>query len=178
MPRLPPRPRRRPRRSRPASPRQGPPRHDGPRAVAERALAGLLTEQFVEGVCLQAGNAPPWLTLGLATYMASQVEPRSPYYLRLHADVADLSAGGGAWSPDRARKLLNEGDASQHRAAGLSFLEFLSSANPGIVAPFVRNMIQRPGEFDNLLKQGLGTNNLDPFLNAWGQWIGQPYLGR
>ena len=27
-----------------------------------------------------AGNAPRWLALGIGTYLASQVEPRSPYY--------------------------------------------------------------------------------------------------
>jgi hypothetical protein len=146
-------------------------------AGPERSLAGLLTEQLVTGVCMQAGKAPPWLCLGLAAHMAAQVEPRSPYYQRLRADLANLA--GQQWDPNRARNLLNEGDENQHRAAGLGLIDFLSASNPNIVGPIVRQLlVDGPGQFDNDLKQGLGLQNVDQFYNAWGAWIMQSYGGR
>ena len=49
----------------------------------DRSLAGLLTEALGSAVVASAGDPPRWLKEGIGTYLAAQVEPRSPYYQQL-----------------------------------------------------------------------------------------------
>ena len=45
--------------------------------------SGLLTEALGSGSVRLRGQPPRWLREGIGTYMASMVEPRSPYYQQL-----------------------------------------------------------------------------------------------
>ena len=90
----------------------------------ERSLTGLLVEQMAAAGTAQAGKAPKWLCLGLGTYLAKQVEPRSPYYQpparRSRAAVQDRLADQGPASA-RRRHRCRQGPCDRlqpHRVPG------------------------------------------------------------
>ena len=55
----------------------------------ERTLAGLLTEQLAAASVAHAkgSKAPKYVSLGVGAFLASKVEPRSPYYDHLRAEA-------------------------------------------------------------------------------------------
>ena len=74
----------------------------------------MLTEALGTDVVASSGNAPRWLALGIGSYLAAQVEPRSPYYRQLR-QTAFANFGQG-WRT-RASEALG-GDRSDHRRDG------------------------------------------------------------
>ena len=86
---------------------------------ADRNLHGLLTESLGSSVVASAGNPPRWLAFGIGTYLASQIEPRSPYYQQLRQTAfANCQQG---W-PTRANEAL--GGSDQLTPDGLHSISF------------------------------------------------------
>ena len=96
-------------------------------AAADRTLAGVLTEALGTAAVASSGNAPRWLAEGLGSYMAAQVEPRSPYYRQLRQTAfANFDQG---WKT-RANEALGGGDqitADGVHSVGFALVEAMMS---------------------------------------------------
>src|SRR5262249_8980496 len=74
-------------------------------AGPQRTLLGVLTEGLGTGPA--AGNAPRWLREGIGTYLASRIEPQSPYYRQLRVQAFQNLKQG--WQT-KATETLGEGN--------------------------------------------------------------------
>jgi hypothetical protein len=147
-------------------------KRDDDSAAPERTLAGLLTEQLASGAVASAGEAPRWLSLGLGAWMASAVEPRSPYYRSLRATVFELYRQG--WMTKTREGLGGQSDSEQIRAVGFSLIEFLSATNRAFLPYFAREMIQDNRQFDNVIQMNLGVTP-EQFFQVWGEFVAARY---
>jgi hypothetical protein len=148
-----------------------PPRRNEPLAV-ERSLAGLLSEQLGAEAVRRSGSPPRWLILGLGAYLSQRVEPNSPYYNRLRRDVYEI-LGRGEMS--RVQELMGgQGDEAQIRAVGFGLLEWIGTAYQPTFTPFVRAMVKDSTRFDDVIRQGYGTDR-SRFLSTWGTWAVSRY---
>ena len=103
-------------------------KRDDSGAGTSRSLGGVLTEQFAIGCLKQAGDPPRWLTLGLGAYLASQVEPRNPYYQGLRRQAFALCERG--WSTLATEALGGEGNTDDIRAVGFALIEWMAIHRP------------------------------------------------
>ncbi len=138
----------------------------------ERGLAGLLAEQFGQQATAQAGEPPRWLVLGLGTYLASKVEPRSPYFNKLRAETVEQFRLG--WTTKVQEALGDEGSDESVRAVGFSMMEWLGSSYKQHFTPFVREMLGGNKKLDDTIKQGFGATR-EQFLQVWGRWVALHY---
>lgn len=139
----------------------------------ERSLAGLLAEQFGAAAVAQAGKPPRWLSLGMGAYLASQVEPRSPYYRHLRQSVAQEYALG--WKSKATEGLGDQTDAEKVKAIGFSLVEWLSSTDRRRFSLFATGMLDGPEKLDDGIRALWGGASRDQFLDTWGQWIATHY---
>jgi hypothetical protein len=141
---------------------------------AERTLAGLLTEELAASATAAAGKPPRWLTMGVGAFLASQVEPRSPYYNRLRRDVVEQFRV--SW-PSKAQEALgNEGDPRTIRAMGFSLVDWLASTNRLAYYGFVRGMLEGQEKLDEVIKAGWGPDaKRDQFIELWGNFVAARY---
>ncbi|MEW4568166.1 c-type cytochrome domain-containing protein [Tautonia sp. JC769] len=138
-------------------------------AAVDRSLDFLLVEQLGAGAVIRAGaNAPQWLALGYGAFLASKLEPRSPYVGRLR--LATVRASQLGWTTKSAEALGDQLDPDDTRALGFSLLEWLSAANPRAFGPFVRGMLGGKQQIDAGVQQLFGVDR-NQFLAAWGQWV-------
>jgi len=138
----------------------------------ERSLAGLLVEQLGTAATSHAGKPPRWLSLGLGAYLASQVEPRSPYYRRLREETAQQFKLG--WSTKAQEALGDSTDTEKVRAVGFSLVEWLASANRPQFPVFVRGMLEGQEKLDAGIKELWGLTR-EEFLTLWGEWVAMHY---
>lgn len=134
----------------------------------ERTLAALLTEQLAFAATNQAGKPPRWLSLGLGAFLASKLEPRSPYYRRLRVVTVEQQQLG--WISKVNDALGGQTEDDKVRAIGFSLLEWLASAFPAQYPRFVRGMLEGQEKLDD----GIGVvfnSSREQFLNAWEQWV-------
>ena len=142
----------------------------------ERSLLGLLTEAMGSGVVtIASGSSPRWLRDGVGLYMASLVEPRSPYYQQLRQTA--LACYQQGW-PTKAGETL--GGAEQvtrgdRRAVSFALVESMmkSEFSQGFPA-FFQGMLEGQGKLDELLKS-VYNGSREEFFNLTGEWIAAHY---
>ncbi|WP_169975909.1 c-type cytochrome domain-containing protein [Tautonia rosea] len=138
-------------------------------AAVDRSLDFLLVEQLGAGAVSRSdANAPQWLALGYGAFLASKLEPRSPYVARLR--TATVRASQLGWTTKSAEALGDQLPPDDTRALGFSLLEWLSTANPRAFGPFVRGMLGGRQQLDAGVQQLFGVDR-NQFLTAWGQWV-------
>jgi hypothetical protein len=137
-----------------------------------RSLPGIVTEQLAVAASNAAGKPPRWLSLGLGAYVASQVEPRSPYYRQVREDAHRVYEAG--WATKAQESLGGEGDADRVRGVGFSLLEWINTSAKPYFIPFIREMLQGQEKLDNAIKAMTGGDRAQ-FLEAWGQWVALRY---
>jgi mono/diheme cytochrome c family protein len=141
---------------------------------AERTLAGLLTEQLGAAETAQAGKPPRWLSLGLGAWLASTVEPKSPYYRRLRSLTADEYTLG--WATKAQETLGDEGEVSKIRALGFSLVEWLAATDRSRMVGFIRGMLDDPRRLDDEIRRIWGPlTTREAFLLEWGSFVSAHY---
>ena len=136
----------------------------------ERTLAGLLTEQLVAAAANQAGKPPRWVSLGLGAFMASQLEPGSPYYRqaprRDRRERPDRLAAQGQRGPRR------RGQGRDHPRRRLLALRVdgRQLARRPTLANFVHVMLEGQGKLDDAIGNCLNLNR-EEFLDNSGLWF-------
>ena len=144
-------------------------------AGSDRTLAGLLAETLGESKVAAQGKSPRWLAYGVGAFLASQVEPRSPYYQKLR-DLAREKYSQG-W-PSKATEALGEGDhvsAEEIRAVGFAVVEFLMTPEFRASFPaFAHGMSKGKERLDDVLKEVYRADR-EVFLNQSGDWVAATY---
>jgi mono/diheme cytochrome c family protein len=144
-------------------------------AGPERSLLGLLTEGLGEGSVTVAGNAPRWLREGLGAYLASAVEPRSPYYNQLRRSALEDVRQG--WQTRGTQAMGDQLPPEELRAVGFALVECLTKHEYfGQRFPnFLHGMLENgPGGLDEVLK-GVYEGTREEFLNATEAWMVNAY---
>ena len=108
---------------------------------------------------LSAGNPPRWLAFGIGSYLASQVEPRSPYYRQLRQTAfANWQQG---W-PTRANEALGGSDQITPdglRAIAFALVECMMSPEMKQGFPtFVSGMLAGHGKARRHVPEGLSRH--------------------
>jgi mono/diheme cytochrome c family protein len=144
-------------------------------AGSDRSLLGLMTESLGAAVVGAAGNAPRWLREGVGTYMAAQVEPRSPYYRGLRT-LAFQNFDQG-WQTKASETL---GGAEQISAEDLHAVSFalveamLSTDFRNDFPTFLHGMLEGQAKLDDMLQNVYGGNR-EQFLTITGEWVATHY---
>jgi mono/diheme cytochrome c family protein len=140
----------------------------------DRSLDGILTEALGTGALAASGNTPRWLSLGLGSYLAAQVEPRSQYYRQLRQTAfANFDQG---WKT-RANEALGGGDqitADGVHAVGFALVEAMMSGMHQGFPAFVNGMVQGGEKLDEVLQTVYGGSR-DEFLDGTGDWVASHY---
>jgi hypothetical protein len=142
----------------------------------ERTLLGVLTEALGSGAVAAAGNPPRWLREGIGTYMAAQVEPRSPYYRQLR--IQAFKSFDRGW-PTQANEALGEGNqitADELHAIGFALVEAMMKTELRAGFPaFVNGLLQGGTKLDEMLEKVYEGAKRDDFLTVTGEWIATNY---
>jgi len=144
----------------------------------DRSLAGLMTEALGTAVIASAGDPPRWLKEGIGTFLASQVEPRSPYYRQLRqAAFAKFQQG---WET-KAAETLGGSDkiaADDLHAVSFALVEsmLLSELKQGFPT-FVSGMLEGSGKLDEMLKKVYEYSTRTDFLDDTGNFVATRYGG-
>ncbi len=144
---------------------------DSENGVSDRTLIGLLAESVDSAVVAAAGNPPRWLSKGIGSYLAAQVE-RSPYYNQLRQ--AALASFDQGWMT-KANEALGGAEqiaAGDLHAVGFVFVEAMMSTElrAGFSA-FVRGMLEGQGRLDDMLKEVYNGATREDFINDTGEWM-------
>ncbi len=148
---------------------------DSENAVSDRTLIGLLAESVDSAVVAAAGSPPRWLSKGIGSYLAAQVE-RSPYYNQLRqAALANFDQG---WMT-KANEALGGAEqiaAGDLQAVGFAFVEaMLSTELRAGFSAFVHGMLEGQGRLDDMLKEVYNGATRDDFINDTGEWMVMRY---
>ena len=140
----------------------------------DRTLAAVLTESLAAAAANQAGKPPKWVALGLGAYLASSMEPNSPYYRRLRAETAENVRIG--WLVKANEALGGQAKAETVRAVGFSLFEWMAAYDPSkkALANVIQVMLGGQDKLDEALGNCLELNR-EAFLNATGEWFLQHY---
>jgi hypothetical protein len=142
---------------------------------SERTLIGLLIEHLGDAAVASQGKPPRWLAEGLGAFLATQAEPRSPYYQKLRQTAWQKYDQG--W-PTKATEALGEGNqasAEDVRAVGFAIVESLMTPDYRQAFPaFAKGMSQGGEKLDDVLKDVYGATRED-FLKSTGDWVAQRY---
>jgi len=150
-------------------------KRDDSGAGTSRSLGGILAEQFAIGCLKHAGTPPTWLTLGLGAYLASQVEPRNPYFLGLRRQAFSLCERG--WKVLATDALGGQGKTDDIRAIGFALIEWMATTARPAFPTFVRGMLGGKEKLDDVIQSVFAVYkwDRDQFLVASGNWIGTRY---
>jgi mono/diheme cytochrome c family protein len=142
----------------------------------DRTLLGVLTEALGSGAVAAAGNPPRWLREGIGTFMAAQVEPRSPYYQQLRRTA--LSNYQQGWQT-KANEAFGEGNqitAADLHAIGFALVEAMMKTELRAGFPaFVHGLLQGATKLDEMLEKVYEGAKRDDFLTDTGEWIATNY---
>jgi hypothetical protein len=145
-------------------------------SASDRSLAGLLTEALGSAAVASAGEPPRWLKEGIGTYLASQVEPRSPYYYQLRQNAFENFKKG--WGSQAAETLggTDKLAADDFRALSFALVEsmWLSELRQGF-STFVKGMLGGTGKLDEMLKKVYEYENREDFLDDTGTFVATRY---
>ena len=139
-------------------------------------LVGLLTEALgAASVVASAGNAPRWLALGLGSYMAAQVEPRSPYYHQLRQTAfANFDQG---WKT-RANEALGGGDqitADGVHAVGFALVEAMMSGDASGLPGLRQGHARRAGRSSMRCSKRSTAAPARSSSTGTGEWVAAHY---
>ena len=142
----------------------------------DRSLIGLLTEAVGTGVVGASSiNSPRWLREGIGTYVASLVEPRSPYYQQLRQTALGNYQQG--W-PTKAGETLGGAEQialADRRAVSFALVECMMKSDFSQGFPtFFHGMLEGQGKLDEMLK-GVYNGSREEYLNFTGEWIAAHY---
>ena len=164
-------------RSRHRNERRGPSaerNRDG--SAADRSLAGLLTEALGSAAVASAGKPPRWLKEGIGTYLASQVEPRNPYYHQLRQNAFAKFQQG--W-PTKATETLGGTDkiaAEDFHAVSFALVESMLSSELRQGFPtFVNGMLGGTDKLDEMLRKVYEYESREEFLVDTGDFVATRY---
>ena len=138
----------------------------------ERTLNGLLTEQLAVGTAYKAGKTPRWVALGLAAFLGSRVEPRSPFYATLRTDAHDLMDQG--WAAKANDALGDNTKLESVRAVGFAIIEWLVGVDRDLAVQFVQGMLKGGEKLDEVIANVLSGNRED-FLGESANFIEANY---
>lgn len=139
----------------------------------ERTLAGVVTEQLAAGAAAKAGKPPRWVSLGLGAFMASKVEPGSPYYRGLRRKTFENFNLG--WQAKANGALGGEETGDTVRAIGFSLFEWMAESWPSAtLTAFVHKMLEGQGKLDDAIGECLGGSRQE-FLDHSGLWVSEKY---
>jgi hypothetical protein len=137
-----------------------------------RSLAGLASESLGVGVMSGAGQPPKWLSLGVGAYLASLVEPRSPYVRELRSEAYTAFDQGRS----KVREAIGgEGENVRIKAVGFSLIECLATTEKNRFPIFVRELAANGGEKFDQAAQDIFNATPDNVLDFWGGFVGQRY---
>jgi hypothetical protein len=161
-----------------ASRRRGRPKRfdegSGEGGGSDRTINGLLTEALGISVIGASGSPPRWLVLGIGSYLAAQVEPRSVYYRQLRQTAfANFRQG---W-PNRANEALGGTDQitpDNLHAMGFALVEAMMTTEPRAFPNFVVGMLQGGEKLDETLGR-VYRGTREEFINDTGEWVAARY---
>jgi hypothetical protein len=140
----------------------------------DRSLAGVLAETLGKATVESAGKPPRWLVVGVGSYFAAQVEPKSHYYQQLRQTAfANFSQG---WDT-RANNALGQTDqitADGIHAIGFALVEAMMSEMRQGFPAFVQGLVQEGNKLDETLQQVYGGSRAE-FLDGTGEWVAAHY---
>ncbi len=141
----------------------------------DRTLNGLLTEALATAAVASAGSPPRWLALGIGSYMASKVEPRSFYYQSLRQTA--LASFEQGWVT-RVNDALGGADSISVDALhsiGFALVEAMKTTEMAPRFPaFVNGMLQGGEKLDEMLDKVFeGTR--EEFIEDTGNWVAKRY---
>lgn len=144
--------------------------------TAERSLAGLLTEALGSAAVASAGEPPRWLREGVGTFLAAQVEPRSPYYRQLRQTAFAKFQQG--WET-KAVETLGGGEkiaSDDFHAVSFALVESMLSSQLRQGFPtFLNGMLGGGGKLDEMLKKVYEYTDRQDFLVDTGEFVATRY---
>ncbi len=139
----------------------------------DRTFAGVVTEQLTIAAANRAGKPPRWVSLGLGAFLASRVEPRSPYYRKIRAEAGRQYQLG--WQSKANEALGGEGAADATRAVGFAIFEWTAASDAQAVGTIACQMAEGgQGKLDDVIRDVLGGNRVQ-FLEGSGEWVQGQY---
>jgi hypothetical protein len=144
-------------------------------ASSDRSLNGLLTEALATSALNSAGKPPHWLALGVGSYIAAQVEPRSSHYNQLRRTAFAIWQQG--WAAKANEVLGDLGTVDSLRAVGFGLVEGLMSeeATRRSFPAFVQSMLQGGEKLDESLQSVYGGTTRAEFITGGHEWISGHY---
>jgi hypothetical protein len=142
-------------------------------AGPERALAGLLTEQLTSAALTGAGKPPRWVTSGVGALLASQVEPRSPYYRRLRAAAYEQCRLD--WPTKATEALGDQTKPETVRAVGFAISEWMVTTDASVFPHFINAMLEGGEKLDTAIAGCLGGATREQFLATTGAFVAEHY---
>jgi hypothetical protein len=147
--------------------------------LADRTLNGLLAEALARSALTSAaaepGNCPRWLSLGIGSYLAAQVEPRSPHYKQLRQTALATYQQGWMTKANEALGGTDQITADSLNAVGFALVEAMMSieVNRRYFPDFVKALLRGEKLDDTLQTVYRGTR--EDFINDTGEWIAARY---
>jgi hypothetical protein len=140
-----------------------------------RTLLGLMTEALGSGAIASAGNTPRWLQQGVGSYLASRVEPSSPYFQHLRQTAqANYQQG---WLSKANEVLGDSGQMGTEDVHAISFAlveaMWTSNLRQGFPA-FVHGMFGGTAKLDDVLERVYSAKR-DEFIEDTGEWVAEHY---
>jgi hypothetical protein len=145
-------------------------------SAAERSLAGLLTEALGSAAVASGGEPPRWLKDGIGTFLAAQVEPRSPYFHQLRQTAFAKFQQG--WET-KAAETLGGGDkiaSDDFHAVSFALVESMLSSELRQGFPtFVNGMLGGTAKLDEMLRKVYDYTDRQDFLVDTGTFVASKY---
>jgi hypothetical protein len=164
----------------PAAPKRGKSRSKrgddrGADGATDRSLTGLATEALGSAAVLAAGNPPRWLALGIGTYLAAAVEPRSMYYQQLRRTAWANFEQGWQTKVNEALGGADQITGDGLHAVGFALVEAMmkTEMRPRFPA-FVNGMLQGGEKLDEML-QKVFEGTREEFIEDTGNWVANQY---
>jgi hypothetical protein len=141
---------------------------------SDRTLGGILTEALASGALSAAGNPPRWLVLGIGSYLASHVEPRSSHYDRLRQTALANFEQGWISKANEALGGTDQISSDALHSIGFALVEAMMSEMKGGFGRFVNGMLQGGEKLDEMLEKAFNGTRQE-FIEGTGDWVAKRY---
>jgi hypothetical protein len=149
---------------------------DAESSGSDRSLAGVLTEALGSATIAAAGNPPRWLAMGIGSYLACQLEPRSHYYQQLRQTAFTNYDQGWKTKANEALGGIEQMTSDGLHAIGFALVEAMMAEMRQGFPAFVNGMLQGGEKLDEMLEKVYGGSR-EEFLEGTGDWIAARYRG-
>jgi cytochrome c553 len=148
----------------------------GEGVLADRTLNGLLTEALGSSAVASAGNPPRWLAMGVGTFLAARVEPRSSHYHQLRQTALANYQQGWATKVNEALGGTDQITSDSLHAVGFALVEAMMSIEVSrrYFPAFVAGMLAGGDKLDDTLQKVFHGTRED-FITDTGEWIAGHY---